>query len=363
MSMLVPVPGPDSAEPPSVLPAAEPPSVPPAAEPPSVPPSPEPRRSHRKRYALLAVLLLLLLCSAYLWTTYLFTHQPITQTLPVAQVAAQAIKPHYLFSIYGVDEPVGIAVAPDGSKIYVGESGGQRLIKVFDKDGKPLASFTAPGAQSGSSAPVSLSLDNQGRVFVADSMRHVIDIYDAGGNFKKSIQPPFKQVWAPVGVDVEGKTVFVAGRNSQAEGIFAMTLDGQLLFQLGHHGEDASADGFYQPDKAVQDGQGRIYVSDSMNQRLAVFDRNHKFLYSLPGFNLPRGMAVGDDQKLYVVDTIDQMVKVLDVGGTTAKSLFSFGDWGIGDGQFNYPNDIALDNAGRLYISDRASNRVQVWTY
>ena len=346
MSMLVPVP------------PADPPAVPPG-------PPPAPARKHRshKRLAVLLGLSLLLLCSIYLWADYLITHQPLTSSLPIANVAAQALQPHYLFSIYGVDEPAGIAVTPDGSKIYVGESGGQRLVKVFDKDGKSLATFTAPGAQPGSSAPVSLSLDDQGRVFVADSIRHVIDVYDAGGNFKKSIEPPFKEGWAPVGVDVEGKTVLVAGRNSAAEGIFAMTLDGELQFQLGHHGEDGTADGFYQPDKAVMDDQGRIYVSDSMNQRVAVFDAGRKFLYDIPGFNLPRGLAIGDDQKLYVVDTIDHLVKVYDIGGTMAKYLFDFGDFGVGDGQFNYPNDIALDNAGRLYITDRTNNRVQVWTY
>jgi hypothetical protein len=35
----------------------------------------------------------------------------------------------------------------------------------------------------------------------------------------------------------------------------------------------------------------------------------------------------------------------------------------LGDGQFNYPNDIALDASGRLYIADRENNRIQVWSY
>ena len=40
-----------------------------------------------------------------------------------------------------------------------------------------------------------------------------------------------------------------------------------------------------------------------------------------------------------------------------------FGDFGAGDGQFSYPNDIAIDASGRLYIADRENNRVQVWSY
>jgi DNA-binding beta-propeller fold protein YncE len=344
--------------------AQESPSVPgPAAETTGVPQPPAPKKSSRTRLLILGALSVLLLCSLYLWATYLTTRQPITETLPVPQVAAEALKPHYLFSIYNVAEPVGIAVSPDGTRIYVGESGGERLIRAFDKDGKQLASFTAPGADSGTSAPISMSLDDGGRLYVADSLRHVIDIYDAGGNYLKSIQPPLKGGWAPLGLQVDGQTMLIAGRNSDSEGIVVLSLNGQLQFQLGHHGEDAAADGFYEPYKSVMDAQGRIYVSDSMNQRVAVFDRSRKFLYSIPGFNLPRGMAVDRDQKLYVVDTIDQLVKVYDVSGARAKYLFDFGDFGVGDGQFNYPNEISLDNTGRLYITDRVNNRVQVWAY
>jgi hypothetical protein len=43
--------------------------------------------------------------------------------------------------------------------------------------------------------------------------------------------------------------------------------------------------------------------------------------------------------------------------------LFSFGGPGLGDGEFNFPNGFAAANTGRLYITDRENNRVQVWGY
>ena len=43
--------------------------------------------------------------------------------------------------------------------------------------------------------------------------------------------------------------------------------------------------------------------------------------------------------------------------------LYADGDWGTGEGEFNYPADIALDGTGRLYIADRENNRIQVWSY
>ena len=47
----------------------------------------------------------------------------------------------------------------------------------------------------------------------------------------------------------------------------------------------------------------------------------------------------------------------------TNAVLFTFGVFGMDDGQFNYPNDIVLDLFGRLYIADRENNRIQVWSY
>jgi len=67
--------------------------------------------------------------------------------------------------------------------------------------------------------------------------------------------------------------------------------------------------------------------------------------------------------RLHVVDAVGQNIKVYDVSGPEPVFLFTFGDWGLDDGLFNYPNDIVLDQNGRLYIADRENNRVQVWSY
>ena len=43
--------------------------------------------------------------------------------------------------------------------------------------------------------------------------------------------------------------------------------------------------------------------------------------------------------------------------------LNEFGSQGIGDGQFEYPNGVAVDSRDRVYVTDRENNRVQVWGY
>jgi tripartite motif-containing protein 71 len=346
--------------------SASEPSGPPTgqSEPPvnAVPPPASPKRN-RARVLILASLLFMMACSIYLWVTYLTTHQPLTETLPVAQVAAQIIKPHYLFSINGVNAPLGVAVSPDGNLIYATESAGERMIRVFDRSGKDKAKFAPPNFSPASGAPMSIALDGKGRVFVTDALRHTIDIYDAGGNYKGAVPSPFKGGWLPIGLRFDGNNLLVIERTEGQHRVLGLTTAGKLLFQFGKEGQNQGGDALYYPDTAIRDRQGRIYVSDSVNERIAVFGKDGKFQYDIGGMSLPRGMAIDGDQKLYVTDAIGQSIGVFDVSGDKAKPLFTFGDFGVGDGQFNYPNDIALDSTGRLYIADRASDRVQVWAY
>jgi DNA-binding beta-propeller fold protein YncE len=328
----------------------------------AVPPQ-TPRKKGRPRLLILASLLFLMTCSIYLWVNYLTTHKPITDTLPVAAVAAEVIKPHYLFSINGIAAPLGVAVSPDGNRIYATESAGERMIRVFDRSGKDLAKFAPPNFNPAEGAPMSIALDGKGRVFVSDALRHTIDIYDAGGNYKGGVPSPIKGGWLPVGLRFDGSNLLVVERTEGQHRVLGLTAAGKLLFQFGKEGQNQGGDAFYYPDTAIRDRQGRIYVSDSVNERIAIFSKDGKFQYEIGGMSLPRGMAIDEDQKLYVADAIGQTIGVFDVSGDKAKPLFTFGDFGVGDGQFNYPNDIALDRTGRLYIADRASDRVQVWAY
>jgi sugar lactone lactonase YvrE len=59
-------------------------------------------------------------------------------------------------------------------------------------------------------------------------------------------------------------------------------------------------------------------------------------------------------------------VRVYRVGDAEHPSpgyLGSFGQEGLRDGNFEFPNGIAVDNRGRVYVTDRENNRVQVWSY
>ena len=77
-------------------------------------------------------------------------------------------------------------------------------------------------------------------------------------------------------------------------------------------------------------------------------------------------MAVDGQGRVYVVDTSGQSVFVYGTyqeGSSRLEYLGSFGTQGVSNGAFAYPNGIAVDGRGRLYVADSANNRVQLWSY
>lgn len=318
-------------------------------------------RRQRRRILLLVVLLLLLIGVSGLWVYYLRTRKPLPAVLPPAPAVARAFRPHFLFSIYGVQAPVGVAVTPRGDRIYVTESGGERQIRVFDRDGNPFFAFAPPRSKPLERSPVYVALDGDGNVYVSDRRRHTIDVYDANGHYQGQVPAPTADgYWAPLGLGFAGNQLYVTEVTKDEHRIMVLTPAGELSMAFGKEGKEPGQ--FWFPNAVVADTKGRLYVSDGNNGRLQVFDPEGRFLYELRGLSLPRGMAI-DDDRLYVVDAVAQGVNVYDVTGEQAKLLFSFGEFGVGDGQFNFPNDIAVDETGRLYIADRVNNRVQVWSY
>lgn len=72
----------------------------------------------------------------------------------------------------------------------------------------------------------------------------------------------------------------------------------------------------------------------------------------------PGGMVADASGNLYVVDSEENRIQVYDFSGSY---VFSWGSLGDSSGQFNNPTDIALDTEGRVFIADTGNKRVQVF--
>ncbi len=286
------------------------------------------------------------------------------------QIVVRKGPPSFLFSINGISRPLGVAVDPVSQHVFVTESSGLNAVRCFDRDGNQLLVLVPPGTGPGERSPAYVAVDTRtGTVYVSDRTRRAIDMYDVNGRYL-GIFTPQNNVgasWAPLGLAYDYFTGYLYVTEVTDAKHRVMVFDpssGELKVEFGKEGKEAGEFSF--PNGITADSKGRIYVADSNNFRIQVFDARGQLMGDVGQFGgvpigMPRGMDI-ESNYLYVVDAFDQLVQVYDIT-SGMKSLFSFGGEGTGDGKFNFPNGLALDSRGRVYIADRENNRLQVWGY
>jgi sugar lactone lactonase YvrE len=74
--------------------------------------------------------------------------------------------------------------------------------------------------------------------------------------------------------------------------------------------------------------------------------------------NAPQGLGIAPDGTVYVADTSNHRIQVFDSEGNLLRK---WGSQGSGDGSFRSPNDVAVGPDGLIYVADGSNNRVQVF--
>ena len=161
----------------------------------------------------------------------------------------------------------------------------------------------------------------------------------------------------PYGVHSDSKgRVYVA--DTGIAGLVVFDLSNKEMQYWGTTGPGA----LKKPTGVTSDQNGNVYVSDVIGQRVVKFDSTGKFLAAFGGSELltsPVGLVFSDQtQQLYVVDSKKHQILVFNLDGQVD---FTIGQRGSGDGEFNFPTNIAMDQNGRIYVADTMNFRVQIF--
>jgi DNA-binding beta-propeller fold protein YncE len=211
------------------------------------------------------------------------------------------------------------------------------------------------------SKPLAVHADKDGRIFVTDTVWGKVLVFDfANRKFA---------VWGEAGPGVLSKPV---GVTSDSQGRVYVTdamqkravvydRDGNFLFALGRKGELGGPGGI-----VVNEALGRVYVVDTKKHDIAVFELSTGALVErigkrgkAPGeFNFPTNIAIDREGTLYVTDTMNFRVQILDPEGAVLKT---FGEIGDAMGRFSRPKGIAVDSEGHIYVVDAAFNNFQIF--
>ena len=126
--------------------------------------------------------------------------------------------------------PTDVAVTP-GGEFYVSDGYGNKRIAKFTRDGRFLFEWGRQGSGEGGFAlPHGLAVDKQGRVYVADRENRLIQIFDGDGKFIKQ----WDHVGAASGFALtEDEFLFVAAGSR----IFKLNLEGKILGVFGKPGK------------------------------------------------------------------------------------------------------------------------------
>lgn len=150
----------------------------------------------------------------------------------------------------------------------------------------------------------------------------------------------------------------------------AVSLCAQSLVFLDHFGTFGSGSGQFSGAHSVAVSVANpalpvVFVTDSALHRVQAFHLDGTYFYQWGGsgsgngqFNSPSGIAVNESNgNVYVVDAENDRVQIFNSNGVF---LGKFGSTGTGPAQFNSPAAIAIHRtSGRIYIVDTFNHRVQ----
>jgi hypothetical protein len=207
--------------------------------------------------------------------------------------------------------------------------------------------------------PFDVSGDNRGHIFVSDGVQGIFEIDQNANEFKMLECKNCKfSLAAPRGLACDSSRVFV-GLPSLGQ-IVVLSHSGELLDTIGRRGSMPN------PIDVVLDTlRHRLLVVDNKLHQVKVFSDHGDTLFSIGTrglgdgeFNYPQSVAVDRQGNIYVVDAFNFRIQIFD---STGKFLRKFGKQGDEWGTFAMPKGIALDADTNIYVLDSQHEHFQVF--
>jgi len=249
------------------------------------------------------------------------------------------------------------AVATDsGNRVLIADPSA-KVVHLFDFVNSKYGLLDRGNDRLGT--PVSLAVDGQDNLYVVDERSRTILVYDSAGKFRRSLgrlsggESYFE---SPAGIAIDTATGRIYVCDTHRHMIIAMDDRGRLIAKAGKRGGGDRPGEFKLPRQVVWGGN-ELFVLDVGNARIQILD---SVLHFRRAINLAyadhrTGLAIDGQGNIYVSDPVLNRIQVLNPEGRT---LYLFDPSTLKDANFGRPSAMWVSSGSCLYVVDSQNDRI-----
>jgi sugar lactone lactonase YvrE len=278
-----------------------------------------------------------------------------------------------------------------------------RVLVAVSVSGSAVQAQTAPpgniqATAASLDAPAGIAYDTAGNLYIADLNHNVIREVsvagiittiagtgeqgfagDGGAATSALLDSP-----AGVAVDAAGNVYIADTHNNRIRKVSAGTIStiaGTGVASFSGDGGSAAVATLNQPTALASDGSGNLYLADTDNHRIrkitgstitTVAGDGEQFFSgdgaaaTAAGLDSPNGVAIDVAGNIYIGDTHNQRVRVVNASGIISTLAGNASKSFAGDGalaksaSLARPRGLSIDSAGNIYIADSDNNRIRL---
>jgi len=273
---------------------------------------------------------------------------------------AATVKPRFaLFAPYGM-------AVDSKNRLYVAD-GQVGAVFIWDTETKDL-DMIKNGVHASFGLIVGLAIDDNDRLFVSDSGAHRVLVFNAQHKQEGSISQGMAD---PGGIALDKENRFLYVADTAWDQVLVYDADKfTLLRRIGTGGKNhilTEPGDFSKPTNVAVDDDGNLYVSDTLNNRIEIFDADGNFIRAFgkagdgpEHFARPKGIAIDADGHIWVADGVQDRLQCFNREG---KLLMYLGAHGMLPGQFRALAGLTIDKNNRIFTSEQFPGRVQMFRY
>lgn len=306
-----------------------------------------------------------------------------------------------------LNTPFGVVVDTSGN-IYIGDSLNYRVRKVTiltgiisTIGGTGFSSYSGDNGQATSANmyPYGIALDSSANVYFADVLNQRIRKITVstgivstvagtgvGGYSSDNVAATSANIYSPQGVTVDTSgNIFIADTgNDRIRKVTSGTIktvagNGDYIYN-GDNKQATSAT-LYNPTGVEVDSSGNIYIADQWNHRIRKVTVSTGIITTIAGtgsngysgngvatsckLNYPQDVAVDASGAVYITDSDNDLLRKISSGTiSTLAGTYGFygysGDYGVATSStLNGPGSVCLDSFSNIYIADTYNYRIR----